>query len=154
MIDQSVDSPRAARPRERGSVKERWPGVWVVRLYVGKDAAGKRVYYHYTVRGTERQARAKLQALVRRHEATGDAVPLSRQTFGEWAHEFVEVWGGALSERTRQGLRYCFAHFVPLAMQATKLAALTPARLQAWVNELSARGLAPRTVAKALTEVR
>jgi integrase len=51
-------------------------------------------------------------------------------------------------------LRYAFAHYVPVTMQATKLTALSPAALQAWVNGLSAKGLAPRTVAKALAEVR
>jgi integrase len=140
--------------RTKGSVKERWPGKWVVRLYVGKNANGKRVYYHYTVDGTERDARRQLSALVKQHGETGAAVPLSRQSFGEWATEYVDVWGRDLAPRTRSDLRYAFSHYVPVALQATKLTAVTPATLQAWVNGLSAKGLAPRTVAKALAEVR
>jgi integrase len=44
-------------------------------------------------------------------------------------------------------------HCVPSDLRALPLRSLTAARLQAWVNALAAKGLAPRTVAKALAEV-
>jgi integrase len=156
-VKSSGVSSQSKQRRPVGSITERY-GNLIVGLYVGTDAAGKRVYWRHTVHGTDARARAMARAalkqLVRRRESTGQVITQSRQSFGEWTKEFVDVWCGDLSERTKHDLRYGLAHYVPRDLQAVALRALATGHLQAWVNAMTGRGLAPRTVAKALAEVR
>lgn len=82
-----------------GSIRERRPGVWEIRVGAGRDpATGKYRQLHKTVHGSERQARRALAALVgdfdegRRPRATG--------TLGELLEQWLAKVDGELSPST------------------------------------------------------
>jgi integrase len=142
--------------RAQGSIKERSPGVWQVRVYLGIDAAGKRTGFCKTVRGTKRDARALLAQSLKSKPAQGTpAVGPYRGTLGDWILEYVDKWCPKKSERTVRDLRYTLPHYTGRALQATKLADLTSGAIASWVNGLTHKDkLSPRTVAKAFAELR
>ena len=73
----NITSPRPKARRPEGSIIEKG-GNTLVRLYVGRDAAGKKVEWHHTVSGTDIRAKARagrlLKELLRRKAATGGQV--------------------------------------------------------------------------------
>lgn len=136
--------------RRAGSIRPRF-GKWIVRLYVGRDGKGKKVYTHETA-DTERLARARLAQLVKRQGESRDGVRAYRGTLGEWLTEWVREKRD-LAPRTLRDLSYFSSHYVPRGMQAVRLTAVTDAMIETWVTEMATR-LSPRTVAKALTELK
>lgn len=58
-----------------GSLREKSPGVWELRVYLGRDAAGKVRHKHARFRGGKRQAERELARLVTELDAgDGDVV--------------------------------------------------------------------------------
>ena len=65
----------------RGSLRERSPGVWQVKVSLGRDPATRRYRYAAaTVRGTKRDAPRAAARLV--NEADHGRIPLTKETFG------------------------------------------------------------------------
>ena len=48
----------------RGSMRERRPGVWELRVYAGRDASGKVEHHHATFHGSKRAAGRTLVRMV------------------------------------------------------------------------------------------
>lgn len=60
-----ASSAMQANKRKRGSVKERSPGSFLIRVFIGQDINRKRHYYHETFHGTQDQADVRLSEIVR-----------------------------------------------------------------------------------------
>jgi integrase len=120
-----------------GSIREKGPGRWLVRLQLGVDAKGKRIREHRIVRGTRKDAQRHLTDLLKRKD---DGLPtvLSRQTLGQWVEEWLAHWTGSKGAATRsyyeQVLRRLF-EFDP-TLGGIRLPALTPERVQHLLNDL------------------
>ena len=78
----------------RGHLTKRSKGSWTIVLDVGAD--GKRKQRWITVRGTKREAEAKLAELIR-DTNEGSFVEPSKITFGSW----LETWLAGVSDRVR-----------------------------------------------------
>jgi hypothetical protein len=52
-------------------MRERKPGVWELRVFVGRDASGKVRHRNATFHGTKRAAERELTRLIAEEEATG-----------------------------------------------------------------------------------
>ena len=65
----------------QGSLRERSPGVWQVRVALGRDPTTHRYRYaHATVHGGRRDAQREAARLV--NEASKGQIPLTKETFG------------------------------------------------------------------------
>src|SRR5262245_35864333 len=62
---------------------------YVLRVFLGKDAAGKRHYHSETFHGTAGQAEDRIREIIRRHRA-GEAIRASADTFGAFLDEWLE----------------------------------------------------------------
>src|SRR5262245_62671545 len=60
---------------------------YVLRVFLGKDAAGKRHYHSETFHGNAGQAEDRIREIIRRHRA-GEAIKATADTFGD----FLDVW--------------------------------------------------------------
>ena len=119
----------------KGHIRKRGSSYEVV-VYLGRDATtGKKKYKSYTVRGTKKQAEAKLAQVL--HELnTGEYVEPSKLTFGE----YLDRW---LADYVRPNLRPKTAawyegivktHLKP-SLGSVPLARLSPLHLQRYYNE-------------------
>ncbi len=80
----------------RGHLRKRSKGAWTIVLDVGTDADGKRKQRWITVKGSKREAEAKLAKLVKAANE-GSFVEPSKITFGDW----LETWLAGTSDRVR-----------------------------------------------------
>jgi integrase len=135
-----------------GSVSQREPGVWIVRLSHRRDPiTGKRTREWRTVRGSRRDAERVLAELVRAQAAHGPTLATSASlTLDGWVRQHLASVD--LSDRTRADqLKLWERHSTP-ALRARPLRDLTTALLTAHmaalreqVSEHTKRPLSPRT---------
>jgi integrase len=130
-----------ARPRSHnaGSITPKGPGRWVVRLQLGKDATGKRVREHRTIRGTRRDAQRHLNKLTSRIEEGLPAAP-TQVTLGAWAATCLKNWKGSKAPRTmrdyEQIFRRIFAFDRTLGGTPISPQTLTHERVQQFIDAL------------------
>jgi integrase len=138
--------------RRRGSIEPAGLGKWRVRLSYGTES-GKRRRLNKIVRGSKADAERYLNAAIRRREQN-EAVALSRQALGDWVDEWLSTWCKGMAPRTHADYEATFKRHLTPEMRARKLASLTSADVQHFVNGLVERGLSPRSVAMAHGAVR
>lgn len=128
-----------------GQIIKRGERKYLIRVYLGRDANGKRKYLNKTINGTKRQAQDHLAKLLHQR-ATGDLYEPSRKALAEYLDEWLAAIRPSIRERTHQDYAGIAERYLKPALGDVPLAELSPPRIQTFYNELSERGLAPRTV--------
>jgi len=150
MIEVAKRLPKA---RTSGTIEKRGES-WRVRVFVGFDAAGKRVYRSQTVKGTKADAAAALAKLVTaKHE--GGLGAATRETVGEFLERWLrDVAPQKTRDRTLRLYTFLIGRYVKPDLGAVRLVKLSPADVQAMISRLTSaarpRRLAPRTVRMAI----
>ena len=111
----------------RGHIKQRTKGSWSIVIDVGRDPrTGKRQQQWHTVRGTKKEAEAKLRELLHALEK-GAYVRPQRITVGEWLEEWCQSYVQMhVSPRTVESYQaYVRRHIIP-ALGAIPLCQLEP----------------------------
>lgn len=136
--------------RTQGTIVKRGPDTYLIRLAVGKDAAGKRLYDSKTVKGSLKDAQRELAALVTARD-TNTRVEKSSHTVKEWLDLYIDgrEKAKAITSYTAAGYRESAALYTYPYIGALPLAALTHTRVQQWINDLLDKELAASTVRSA-----
>ena len=88
-----------------GSMYRRASGLWVLRVYAGRDPlTGKKICRSRTFRGTKREADKALAAFVTEQPWSQPAAPT--RTFGELLERWFEARSGDWSPSTAQQTRW------------------------------------------------
>jgi hypothetical protein len=75
------------KPRRTGQRETIIAGKkYVLRIFLGRDAAGKRHYHSETFHGGAGQAEDRIREIIRRHRA-GEAIKANADTFGAFLDE-------------------------------------------------------------------
>lgn len=124
----------------RGSIRQQSNGTWELRLYLGRDANGRKLYKSHTFRGTKRQAQNEVSRLVTAL-SSGAYVEPARMTVGvyfeRWLADYARMNVAAKTyERYAEIVRL---HLVP-ALGHHALAKLQPLHIQAYYAEALQRG--------------
>jgi integrase len=130
----------------RGQIVRRGKRTWLVRVSLGRDAAGTRKYHSKTVHGAKTAARRYL-VQVQRELDTATFVQASPQPLAT----FVEEWFTAAVQprvraRTLADYRALLARHVLPTLGTRRLSQLTASEIQAAYATMLAAGLAARTV--------
>ena len=136
----------------RGQIIEKGFG-FLVRVYVGRDATGKRSYLNQRVTGTKKDAEKVLTAMLRKLD-TGELLhEPSRLSVKEYLEHWLETAAKPkLTARTLQDYTGVLERYVYPAVGKGKLAKLAPVDIQKlYAKMLTAKskgglGLTPRTV--------
>lgn len=140
--------------RSRGTVRELGVGGrWRVRVSLGRDASGKRLYATRTVRGSASDAKRVLTEMLRTRDR-GVSPALARETLDEWIRIWLRDHCTDISERTRVGYEDLFRRYLTPELRGRKVAQLTVAEVQKWVSALAASELSPTTVRSAHAALR
>jgi integrase len=129
----------------QGSLRERSPGVWQVRVSIGRDPKTKRyIYASSTIRGGRRAAQREAARLVK--DASEGKIPLERETLAglleRWL-DHIEARGRApktLLENRRM------AAVIAQELGAKELRKLRGRDLDTFYDDLRDRGLSPTSV--------
>ncbi len=129
-----------------GQIVHRGPGRWVVRIYRGRDAAGKRRYHNKTIHGTKRDAE-RYRTKILRELDTGTFVEASQRTLEDFLKEWLEVSvRPRVRQRTHQDYSSLAARYLIPSLGHLRLSQLSPGDIQRVYADLQERGLSPRTI--------
>jgi integrase len=137
--------------RRDGGIEQRGSGKWRVRVFLGRDHRGRRLYRSKVIEGSKRDAQEELKKLQEdRDEGRLDAAvtyaarPLN-QFLDYWLDEIVAM---EVADSTRNLYRSLLNKHVRPALGSIRLDRIRPAHVQRMFTDLSKRAerdLAPRT---------
>jgi integrase len=131
-------------PRSRGQVIPRGDKRWLVRVFLGRDAQGKRHYSNHTFEGSLKEAREELTKRLRESD-TKLIVRPSKLTFSE----YLKAWYNGklnITARTLNDYKYAMKRYVEPVLGGLKLREITPLAVQDVVSKLVAQGLGARSI--------
>lgn len=135
-----------ARNKRRGTIEQRGPDRWLVRVSLGLDpVTGQWIRASRTVRGNRKAADAALTEMLNKQDK-GAALPRGRMTLGAWLEEFATTWSNDLGPRTRHLAAQSLTLYLPARLKSTPLVRLTPKAFQDLYNRHLEAGLAPNTI--------
>ena len=131
----------------RGTMYERRPGVWTLRVYVGRDAGGRPVQVSRTLRGPKREAETALAKYVAELSEAKPAQDGLGASVGQLLDEWVQVgkqrgWTPYTEHRYRN---YVEGRIRPV-LGGVKLTKFGPENCDHFYAALLAEGLSPTTV--------
>jgi integrase len=129
-----------------GSIRQRSAEAWELRVSVGRDPqTGRYQHRTRTFRGTEKQARRALAALIT--EARGEPSVATDATVADLMRAWLEYATDRVSLNTLQGYRSKVRHRILPSLGSMPLRKLSPSQLERWYQELlREEGLAPSHV--------
>lgn len=130
----------------RGQIIPRKSG-FTVRIYQGRDADGKKQYLNQRVTGNKKDAQKVLTTLLQKQDMGELLFNPSTQTVKEYCEDWLEtIARHSVAKSTFT--RYChyLRHKIYPRLGKTKLVKVEPSAVQAIYNELTNRGLSPKTV--------
>lgn len=130
----------------RGSLRQRAKGSWTLKVYVGRDPeTGVGRYAYETVRGTKRDAEARLAELIHGME-TGSEINAKRLTVAEYLEKWLEAREKKVKRTTIDGYRILIrAHIVPL-IGNVRLSKLRPLHVEKLHAAVRGKGLSETSV--------
>ena len=131
----------------RGTMNERRPGVWTLRVFIGRDACGRPVQVSRTCRGSKREAETALAKYVAELSEGKPALEGMGATVGQLLDEWVQVgkqrgWTPYTEHRYRS---YLDRRIRP-ALGSVKLSRFGPEHCDRFYAALLAEELSPTTV--------
>lgn len=119
----------------KGSIAQRSPGTWSIRLEMPSESPGVRKQKRVTFRGTKREAERELTRLL--HEVnTGGYVDPARVTVAEYLEKWLESYAkSSVSAKTYEAYAYLVNSHLSPALGRHTLARLQPLHIQRHYTE-------------------
>ena len=133
--------------RSTGQIVQRGEGKWLVRIFLGRDEAGKRHYFNTTIHGTKKDAQ-RVQTEKLRELHTGTFVKPTKQT-KQTLSAYMAEWVATkkANARTLADYRGIIGRYVdPHTLGRIQLSQISPTGVRRFYLDLQEQGLAPRTV--------
>ncbi len=129
-----------------GQIIKRSDRTWLVRIFTGRDAKGKRRYFNKTIHGTKKDAEKYLTAK-QREKDLGVFVEPAAMPVNEYLDKWLETAARPrLRERTLVDYTDKLKRYVRPAVGEKKLCDVRPLDIQRFYGELQERGLSARTI--------
>jgi len=121
-----------------GQIIKRGDKTWVVRIFTGRDAKGKRCYLNKTIKGNKKDAEKYLNT-TQTAISTGTFVEPSSLTVNAYLDQWLEAAARPrLTERTYLSYEWLLKHYVRPPLGSIKLADVRPLHVQALYGRMSA----------------
>ncbi len=129
-----------------GQLIKRSENTWLVRIFLGRDADGKRKYFNKTIHGTKKDAQKYLTAKMREKDL-GVFIEPALMALNEYLDKWLlESAKPRLRESTFENYRYLTSLYVRERLGSRKLSDIKPFDIQKLYNQLTEKGLSERTV--------
>ena len=130
----------------RGEIKQRSPGSWQIRVFLGRDENGKRIRKNETVRGKKADAERRLREILGKMDH-GVVPSVERYKLAEWLKLWLDdviahTTEQATFERYEEAVRL---HIVP-ELGNIEISKITPRHVQELQSKLLRDGMAPKGV--------
>lgn len=132
-----------------GQLIKRGDRLWLARVFVGRDAQGKRKYFNQTVHGTKKEADSVLRDLLSRRDRNGLRVA-PKSTVDEYLDSWLETTAApSVRPQTLDDYTCTLTRYVRPHLGTLPLAKVSPVEVRAMLVKLGEHGLGPRTIRKA-----
>ncbi len=129
-----------------GQIVKRNDETWTIRIFLGREADGKRKYFNKTIHGPKKDAQKYLTAKLREKDlgqfVEPAAIPLKEYMDG-WLEEVAKP---RLKENTFDGYKWIVERYIQPALGSKRLSDLQPYQVQKFYNDRQKKGLSARTV--------
>ena len=130
----------------KGYIRKRGKSSWQIIFDLPRGTDGKRKQARHTVRGTKREAEAKLRELMTNLDR-GDYVFPTKDSTGTYLDRWLETYAATnTSPRTQRDYRGIVRRYLIPALGAIPLRTLKPEHVDALYAGMLERGLSARTV--------
>lgn len=120
--------------------------AWLIRIFQGRDAKGKRLYYNKTIRGTKKDAQKYLTASLRDKDL-GVFIEPAMLPLTDYLNKWLETAARArVRERTFEGYEWLLRHYVIPKLGARRLADVQALDVQTLYNDLLKNGISAKTI--------
>lgn len=137
---------KKAQPRRSGYIKKKREGLFLVSIFLGRDASGKRRYVAKQIRGTIKDAQKYLNAALRDKDQ-GVFVEPTSLTVNDYLNKWLEMAARPrVSRRTADGYAGLLERYIRSPLGQRHLDKLQPLDIQKVYGEMQARGLSARVV--------
>jgi integrase len=123
------EKKKTKRSSAAGQIIRRGDNKWLVRVFLGRDGDGKRRYQNEAVKGTKKDAQAKLTATLRKQDLgqpTFEAKVTLQKYLDQWLKDVAKP---RVSEQTHRGYEWQLAH-VKTALGVVRLSRLRAEDIQ------------------------
>jgi integrase len=147
---QKVDSRKKSNGSHtsQGQIIQRGKDTFLVRVYIGRDAQGRRHYFSETVKGSLKDAKKRLTEKIGEKDA-GKLIKASRTTLNEYLDKWLE---SAVSNRVRPNSLHHYKMRMKFQVRPHlghyRLEAITPMHVQTLITKLHQQGIASTTIKK------
>jgi integrase len=129
-----------------GQITKRGENTWYVRIYLGKDANGKRKHFNKTIHGTKKDAQKFLTAKLREKDLGIFIEPASM-----FLNEYLDKWLNEIAkQRVRESTFIQYSNFVKIYigkhLGSIRLCDLQAYQVQKFYGDLQKQGLSARTI--------
>ncbi|HUF49280.1 MAG TPA: tyrosine-type recombinase/integrase [Longimicrobiales bacterium] len=135
--------------RRSGQIIEKGPRKYLVRVFLERDASGKRVYASKLVHGGKKAAQRALTQMLA-DKSAGVLAPRSKDTLDAFLDDWiVTTVTPSVRPQTRSQYEQTLRRYVRPHLGAVPLTQITAADVRGLCAKLTAAGLSPRTVRSA-----
>lgn len=132
--------------RHEGQITKVADGKYQVRVALGRDAHGTRLYFTKTINATLKQAQAFLQQKLRERD-TGTLASKHDGLLGDWMLYWLEtVVSIRIRPVTLDQYRFLAQKYILPRLGDRRIGDLNRALIEEWVKGLDTAGLGPRTI--------
>lgn len=133
------------RDAKTGKIKV-YENTWTVRIFLGREADGKRKYFTKTIHGTKKDADIYLTAKLREKDL-GILIEPATESLAKYVDRWlVDVAKPRLRESTFEGYKWIVETYITKHLGTKKLSQLQGYQIQKFYNDLQREGLSARTV--------
>ena len=129
----------------QGTMVERTPGCWLIRVFAGRGSDGKTRHVNRTVRGSKREAQRALAKLVA-DVSGGNVVAGQPMTLAQLVDRWLDDIAPQRTPRTIHEYRRVARHDIVPALGAKRIDKLTARDLDGYYCSLLERGLSSTSV--------
>src|SRR5262245_49406620 len=133
-------------PRRLGGKTKRGPNKWLLRIFRGYDAQGKRIYYSETFHGRSKEADDRLVELRNRHKA-GKPLKFETKTFKDFFGQWLDKMdNGTRRECTITHYQHIGRNYLLPAFGQFTLTDITDEAINRLYKDLRKREMAQATI--------
>jgi integrase len=137
---------KAKRKSDAGQIIARGKRKWLVRIYRGADASGKRIYLNTTIKGNKKAAQDYLSRTLTAI-SNGTFVERSSLTLNEYLEKwYEEAVTGKVRTRTLEDYQSLMERYVTDGLGKKRLTDLRPLDISALYSGMEQQGLSARTI--------
>lgn len=137
---------KKTQPRRSGNIKKKREGLFIVSIFLGRDANGKRRYVAKQIKGTQKDAQKYLNGALRDKDQ-GIFVEPTTITVKDYLNKWLEAAARPrVSRRTADGYDGLFKRYIHGPLGQGRLDKLQPLDIQQVYGDMQARGLSARVV--------